>query len=138
MTNPPNPLAFVIEDDADIAGFLAEALRGAGFDVEVSADGRRALQRLAEIRPDVIVLDLNLPHVSGETILRFIRADERLARIRVILTTAEAQHAEAIKDAADLVLLKPISYTQLRDLAQRIRSLVLRDDSPSTKAPHVD
>lgn len=125
-----NPIAFIVEDDLDIANFLAEALRGAGFDVEISADGRRALTRLTEIAPDVIVLDLNLPHVSGEEILRYIRADERLRRIRVILTTGEAQQAEMVKDAVDLVLLKPIDFTQLRDLSLRIRSLVLRDNFP--------
>jgi DNA-binding response OmpR family regulator len=123
------PTALIVEDDADIAEFMTEALRNAGFTTQTIGDGRQAMTRLAEATPDVVVLDLHLPYVSGEAILRYIRAEARLKNAYVLLTTGEAQQADSIKDQADLVLLKPISYTQLHDLALRVRSSLARGDS---------
>lgn len=116
-----DPLAMIIEDDESLADIFSLALRRAQFEVEIVRDGGKALARLAETLPAVVVLDLHLPHVSGEVILQQIRADERLANTRVILATADAFMAGELRDAADLVLLKPISPSQLRELASRLR-----------------
>lgn len=124
MTTPASnkqPLALIIEDDASLSVIFAQALQQAGFDTEVIEDGNAALTRLAKTVPVVVVLDLHLPHVSGDKILRQIRADERLAQTRVMLATADAQMAERLRGDSDLVLLKPISFTQLRELATRLR-----------------
>lgn len=115
------PLALIIEDDSKLSTIFAEALRKADFDIEVAQDGQIALEQLKITIPAVVVLDLNLPHVSGHDILREIRADERLTNTRVILATADAVRAEGLRADADLVLIKPISFNQLRDLAIRLR-----------------
>lgn len=117
------PLAFIIEDDARLAMLFVEALRYANYEVEVVDNGRTAQTRLQQIVPDLILLDLHLPYVSGSTLLEQIRADERIKRCTVILTTADAILADALRHEADLVLLKPISFTQLRDLAIRLYPL---------------
>jgi two-component system alkaline phosphatase synthesis response regulator PhoP len=129
-----NPHALIIEDDADVAAFLTQTLRNAGFDTETSGDGQAALLRLRETVPDVVVLDLNLPHIPGDELLRYIRREPRLSRTQVILTTGEAQMADSVQNEADLVLLKPVSYSQLRDLALRLRTQI-RPDDPPTEAP---
>ncbi|MBN1991914.1 MAG: response regulator transcription factor [Anaerolineae bacterium] len=116
-----NPLAFIIEDDDKLATIFAEALRMAEFETEVVQDGHTALTRLANTTPAVVVLDLHLPHVSGQEILQQIRGDERLAKTRIILATADALMAEHLRQKADLVLIKPISFSQLRDLSARLR-----------------
>lgn len=115
-----SPFGLIIEDDEDLAMIFEGALTEANFDTEVISDGQAALTRLAEIVPDVIVLDLHLPHVSGGNILHQIRADERLANTRVMLATADAIRAEGLRNEADLVLLKPISFGQLTMLAARM------------------
>jgi DNA-binding response OmpR family regulator len=115
------PLALIIEDDDKLSKIFAGALQQADFAIEVIEDGNTALKRLAETVPAVVVLDLHLPHVSGDKILRKIRADERLAKTRVMLATADALMADSLRNDSDLVLLKPISFTQLRDLAARLR-----------------
>jgi DNA-binding response OmpR family regulator len=115
------PLALIIEDDPKLSVIFAQALRQAEFDIEVIDDGNTALTRLAETVPAVVVLDLHLPGVSGDKILRQIRADERLAATRIMLATADALMAQGLRHNADLVLLKPISFNQLRDLASRLR-----------------
>ena len=119
MTNA-KPLAFVIEDYPDQYTVFCKALEMAGYDVDGTIDGAIAQQRLAEVVPDLILLDLHMPNVSGDILLAQIRADDRLAKTRVWLATADALHAEVLRSQADLVLLKPISFLQLRQLAERV------------------
>ncbi len=115
-----NPFALIVEDDESLAEIFTLSLRAVNFDTETVWDGESALNRLQEIVPDVVVLDLNLPRVSGRDILHHIRADERLANTKIMLATADALMAESLRAESDLVLLKPISPAQLRTLAERI------------------
>ena len=117
------PFALVIEDNPDAAAIFSEALKAAGFEVEIIETGDKALERLNVTTPAMIVLDLHLPHVAGPEILRHVRADPRLAETQVIIATADPSMAESLYGQADLVLLKPISFSQLRDLAKRLRNL---------------
>ncbi|MBE7551529.1 MAG: response regulator transcription factor [Anaerolineales bacterium] len=120
-------LALIIEDDPDLAFIFAEALKAAGFEIEIIQDGKLALSRLANTNPTVVVLDLQLPHASGEQILRQIRTDSRLMKTRVIIASANSLMAESLRAEADLTLIKPISFSQLRDLAIRLRPSELSD-----------
>lgn len=112
-------LALVIEDDPAQQDIFTQAIKMAGFNVEGIDNGQEALDRLKEVVPELVILDLHLPNVSGDEILASIRADERLATVPVILATADPILAETLSESSDLVLLKPISFTQLRDLASR-------------------
>lgn len=120
-----NNLAWIVEDDTDLATIFSEALKAARFETEIIPNGRVALARLAAAVPAIVILDLHLPDVSGEEILEWIRADARLADVRVILTTADARMADMLQGQADLALIKPVSFAQLRDLAVRLRSTLL-------------
>jgi DNA-binding response OmpR family regulator len=113
------PIAFIIEDDSRLNNIASITLQ-ADFEIESFMDGTAASQRLDGFTPDLVVLDLHIPGVSGMEILKKIRNEARLARTRVILTTADERQAETLTDAADIVLLKPVSPGQLRELAQRI------------------
>ena len=114
------PTALIIEDDVGQSIVFSEALKAGGFETEIIRDGEIATQRLAVTTPEVIVLDLHLPHVAGMNILKQIRADARLDKTRVIVATADATLGQQIREQADLVLVKPISFKQLRDLAMRL------------------
>ncbi|MCB0212222.1 MAG: response regulator [Anaerolineae bacterium] len=116
-----NPSALVIEDDPRLADIFSMALKEAKYDTEIIGDGNLALERLASVVPSVVVLDLHLPGVAGEDILRHIRSDDRLATTRVMLATADPLRAEMLRSKANIVLIKPISFTQIRDLASRLR-----------------
>ncbi len=115
-----NPIAWIVEDDDDLANIFAEALQAARYDTDIIRTGDRAMARLKTGMPDVVVLDLHLPGESGMEILKQIRADAHLARTRVIVASADPVMAESLNDQADLVLIKPISFSQLRDLANRL------------------
>ncbi len=113
-------LALIIEDDWDLACIFAEALQAAKFETEIIRDGQAGLTRLLEIQPALVVLDLHLPTITGEQILQKIEAQAELVKTRVIITSADALMAEQLRAKVDLVLLKPISFSQLRDLAVRL------------------
>ncbi len=113
-------LAFVIEDDSYLSDVFSEAVKKAGYNVEILTDGKAARARLLALVPDVVILDLHLPEVSGADLLTEIRADERLAKTRVIIATGDPYLANNLRPMADLVLIKPVGYVQLRDLAKRL------------------
>lgn len=116
-------LGLIIEDDEDLASIFAEALRGVGFDVELVADGEAAQERLkGGPTPFLILLDMHLPHISGADLLtNVIKKDERFAKTIVIITTADARMGEAYTEQVDFVMIKPISFVQLRDLTSRLK-----------------
>lgn len=116
-------LALIIEDDEDLANIFAEALRGIGFEVELVADGKQAEERLKNGTPPyLILLDMHLPHVSGgELLTNVIKKEERLAKSMIIITTADARMGETYGELVDFVMVKPISFVQLRDLTSRLK-----------------
>ena len=116
-------LALIIEDDEDLANIFAEALRGIGFEVELVADGKSAQERLKNgIPPFLVLLDMHLPHVSGGEILtNIIKKEKHLSKAMVIITTADARMGETYGELVDFVMVKPISFVQLRDLTSRLK-----------------
>ncbi|MEM7347434.1 MAG: response regulator [Chloroflexota bacterium] len=119
MALEENPLALIIEDDETLSFVASEALRMASFHPEILRDGQVAQNRLNEVVPAVVVLDLHLPRVSGREILGQIRSDSRLAQTKVFLATADPATAQILRPDADLVLLKPYTFSQLNHLASR-------------------
>lgn len=113
------PIALVIEDNTDLNAIFSSALEKAGYTIQSIYDGAMAQQILAETVPAMIVLDLHMPKVSGDVVLKQIRSDPRLKNVRVIVVTADARFADALQFQAELVLLKPISFSQLSALASR-------------------
>jgi DNA-binding response OmpR family regulator len=113
------PFVFIVEDDPKLNEIISITLQE-DFELEACMDGDDALKRIREIVPDLVVLDLNLPGTSGTNLLTFIRADERLLKTRVILATADERQAETLTDEADIILLKPVSPSQLKDMALRM------------------
>ncbi|MBN1955565.1 MAG: response regulator [Anaerolineae bacterium] len=113
-------LALIVEDDQDVARISAEALAAAGFETEIVRDGAAALARLAVTRPALVLLDLNLPGVHGTEVLRQIRADARLAGVQVVVATGVSLARAELEDKADFILIKPVSYDQLHQLAARL------------------
>src|ERR1035437_9995347 len=102
----------VVEDDPDIAQLVARYLEKAGFTTDVIASGRDALGAFAARPPDLLILDLMLPHVDGLEICRFVRGHEKTAAIPIIMLTARAEESDRIAGleiGADDYLTKPFS-----------------------------
>ena len=116
----------IVEDDPDIADLIAGYLGKAGFTTERSASGREALQAIAARPPDLLVLDLMLPHVDGLEVCRVVRGNEATAAIPIIMLTARAEESERIAGleiGADDYLAKPFSPNEL---VARVRALLRR------------
>ncbi len=116
----------IVEDDPDIAELVARYLDKAGFVTDRAASGREALQAIAAKPPELLVLDLMLPHVDGLEICRLVRANEVTAAIPIIMLTARAEESERIVGlelGADDYLAKPFSPNEL---VARVRALLRR------------
>jgi len=124
MSKPSNPLAFIIEDDDKLAAIFSRAVNLAGFDVQVIKDGQQAIQILGESVPTIVILDLHLPGATGDKVLACIRADDRLQKTIAVLATSDSLTADFLRDQCDYVLLKPVSFGQLQDLATRLRTTI--------------
>lgn len=113
-------LALVIEDDEDLSVIFTKALEAAQFTVKSFLSAETAWDFMTRSCPQLVVLDLNLPGKSGHSMLQEIRADGRFTKTRIILATANHLLAQTLTDQADLVLVKPITFSQLRDLTSRL------------------
>jgi DNA-binding response OmpR family regulator len=116
----------VVEDDQDIGELVVRYLTRAGFTVELLASGREALAALADRPPDLLVLDLMLPHVSGLEICRIARHTAGTAAMPIIMLTARAEEAERIAgldSGADDYMGKPFSPNEL---VARVRAMLRR------------
>ncbi len=86
----------VVEDDHDIADLIRRYLTKAGHAVETLASGSAALDRVREQTPDLLILDLMLPGMSGLEVCRAIREDRAIARLPIIMVTARAQESDRV------------------------------------------
>ena len=92
----------------------------AGYRTEIVLHGKVAVEHLATSTPDIVLLDLNLPGVSGGEILSFMDSYERLRDIPVVVITAHAHLVDSLPVEPELVLIKPVNIEQMRDLILRI------------------
>jgi signal transduction histidine kinase len=107
----------VVDDEEAHRYLLGHALSGAGFDVREAATGALALQLVRESRPDVVVLDEQLPDMSGGEVCRQLKADEQTRRIPIVQLSAVSVRAEdrerALAHGADAFLVAPVQPSQL-------------------------
>jgi DNA-binding response OmpR family regulator len=112
--------AYIVEDDPHILKIFSEAVRKAGYITEGCPSGEAFLACVVDATPDLVVLDLHLPGISGEDVLHRIRSTPQMQKAVVILASADPLVADLYRDEADFVMIKPVSFGQLRDLAARL------------------
>jgi len=119
----------VVEDEADLADALAEALRGEGYAVDVAYDGEDARVKSAVYPYDLVTLDLNLPRLDGRELCRAIRASDRRdgePQPRILMLSARDAVEERIgglDDGGDEYVVKPVA---IPELLARVRALLRR------------
>jgi CheY-like chemotaxis protein/predicted CopG family antitoxin len=118
----------VVEDDEAIATLIRMYLSRHGFQVAVIGDGLEALKALDEgVLPDLVLLDVNLPHVNGFDILAFMRSQERSRNLPAIMVTAQASEADVLrglKESADGYIFKPFEWKALHACIDRVLGIV--------------
>jgi len=122
--------ALIIEDEPSYVDAVGSALNREGIGLETADDGRQGLIRFRETRPDVVLLDLMLPGLSGIDVLKRIRAESEVPVIVLSAKDAEADVVLALELGADDYLTKPYS---LRELVARIRAVARRGGVADTE-----
>ncbi len=118
----------VIEDDRELGELVIEAL-GMELDCELHLilDGTQAMQWLSgdlapEDVPDLIILDMHLPGVSGLQILEYLRSQDRFDKTKVVITTADSMLLEKARGLADWLLLKPVAFSHFAEISRWFKS----------------
>jgi CheY-like chemotaxis protein len=105
-----NPKVLIVEDDEHLACAIGDALTGAGYEVISARDGREALAALQLGRPDVLLVDMFMPRMSGSELLGIVRSSPEWAEIpRLVMTGANDPMIGIRSDAA--VIYKPLDWT---------------------------
>jgi diguanylate cyclase (GGDEF)-like protein len=110
------PRILVVEDDPDHAAFVRSALESAGYQVRVCDAPRQFKEVLAAFKPDLIVMDIVLPDVSGYDLARFVRQDEQYVTLPIVFLTGQAQmqaRIQTVKAGGDDHLIKPVHASLL-------------------------
>lgn len=109
----------LIVDDSDVLRRLIEmCLRPAGFEIATASSGEEAIEVASSFHPDLILLDIGLPDMTGWDVLERLRASENSAEAKVlILSGYEDVHTEAKSQGADGALIKPFRNDELRRVA---------------------
>ena len=110
--HPRPQRVLIVDDDARLVFVMQEVLGDAGYETKVAADGHAAIQRLSTFAPDVIVLDLMMPHMTGYDVLDWLK--QSALAIPVVVATTE-DDSQALDLGAAVKLMKPFTLEQLLD-----------------------
>jgi two-component system KDP operon response regulator KdpE len=117
------PLVLVVDDQAEITKLVSLSLGDAGFRVVAAHDGASALERISELNPDVVLLDVSMPGISGLDVLRELRAGRPVPAILLSARASTSQVSEGLDLGADDYIIKPFHP---RELAARVRAVLRR------------
>jgi two-component system alkaline phosphatase synthesis response regulator PhoP len=112
----------IIEDQPEAAELFSEMMRISGFRVLTLSRGEPAISMMSHDRPDVVLLDIMMPDLSGLDLLRQMRLDPRLEKIPVILVTAKTMPSDikvGLEAGASVYLTKPVGFQELKDAVDR-------------------
>ncbi len=111
----------VVDDHPDLRAIFARTFDRRHFAVTIASDGVEAIERLQEELPDILILDINMPRLSGYEVLRYVRQNQGTQDLKVIVVTGNTMAMTAPEaEFADLLLIKPVSISDLVTLAQRL------------------
>jgi CheY-like chemotaxis protein len=111
----------IVEDNPDLRFIFARTFDRRHFSVHVAVDGVEAIESLQAELPDILILDVNMPRLSGFDVLRYVRSNPRTRNIKVVMVTGNAMAMQSPEaEEADLLLIKPINIADLITLAQRL------------------
>lgn len=133
MSSMLKPLILIVEDEAPLVTMLRYNLEKQGFRVDEAADGQEAITKIAEAKPDLVLLDWMLPAMSGIEVCRQIRRRPGTRDLPIIMVTARAEEADSVRGlntGADDYITKPFSIDLL---LARIRALLRRSGAPPAK-----
>ena len=118
----PERTVLIIEDEADAAELFAEMMRVSGFRVLKTSSSAPALAMIAQEKPDIVLLDIMMPEISGLELLREMREDPALKPIPVVIISAKSMPADVrsgMDAGASTYLTKPVGFLELKEAVER-------------------
>ena len=112
--------AVIIEDEPHLVDIFGRVLLLASFQVRKFSTGDAAIKYLGAARPDLVLLDLVLPGISGSDVLRYMKANDHLAEVKVVVVTADIENTRLIDSPVDAVLIKPVGVNQLKEVIYQL------------------
>jgi len=113
----------VVDDEPQIRRIMRETLTSAGYEVDDARNGIEGLEKVREFRPDLVLLDINMPEMAGVDVCKAIRADSNIAIIMLTVRKSEADKVAALDAGADDFVTKPFSTPEL---LARVRAALRR------------
>jgi DNA-binding response OmpR family regulator len=115
VADQPKGCVLLVEDDRSVRRYLEVTLQRAGYNVITAEDGLEAMKLALSSPIDAVVTDAVMPHLSGQQLARFVRSNEKLARVPIILLTGQENKAAAASpdDPIDAFLYKPVKAEEL-------------------------
>lgn len=114
---PGGKKILVVDDDPIVRAMLQETLERSAYDVQIAASGRKALELVSRARPDLVLLDIEMPELDGREVLKRLRASDETKRLPVIILTGNALDQESVIELLQLdpdeILTKIISAKEL-------------------------
>lgn len=113
----------LVDDDPSLLSIRRLRLQAEGYDVREVTDGNFALEAMASFQPEVVILDLLMPNMSGETLLRQIREDPAYERVKIIVNSAknfESDHRACLELGAQAYLVKPVDHSALSSTIRKL------------------
>ncbi len=128
----------VIEDNALLADLIAEVLQEEGYDVEVAADGQEGLNKLPEMKPDLVITDLMMPHLSGDEVCNVIQADPQFRSVPVVMMSSRQEESMKVKCKYDAFLPKPFDLQFFLGLVKQLMEATQNVDAPAQLGRHLE
>ncbi|MEY2819762.1 MAG: response regulator [Chloroflexota bacterium] len=121
--NPKQKTVMIIEDEADAAELFSEMMRINGFRVIKMFSSAPAIPIISQEKPDVILLDIMMPDISGLEVLRYIRREPDLSAIPVIILSAKSMPGDikiGLEAGASMYLTKPVGFQDLKNAVEQV------------------
>ncbi|HLY27622.1 MAG TPA: response regulator [Aggregatilineales bacterium] len=116
--------ALIVDDNFHNRHIFRIALEAVGYTVDESEDGLMGIERLNRECFHLLILDLHMPKMDGQQVLRTLRKDPRHTQMQVVVVTANAHMAtDDVSELADFIMVKPIDVVQFAELAKRLRGM---------------
>ncbi|MFQ3582782.1 MAG: response regulator [Chloracidobacterium sp.] len=137
------PRILVIDDNQDVLDLLHDELTAEGYAVETASDGLAGLRALKRSKPDLVIIDIMMPHVSGPAVMTLIGEKEHYRELRdvpMLIISAQSNIEYVREEGLPLTesdyLTKPIDFDRLHELIQRKLAQSISEDAPRPDTTH--
>ncbi|MBF0105008.1 MAG: response regulator [Deltaproteobacteria bacterium] len=111
-----NKKILIIDDEGDLNDIIAMRLTKAGYEIDTATNGPLGIEKAKSFKPDIVLLDINMPGMDGWQVCEQLRADPETKNLNIVILTATREFTKAKKFGVKRVVLKPFNYEEILDV----------------------